>query len=160
MKNEFKGNIPDYPDYFITSCGRVWSFKRNKFLKPKNNGKGYLFVALSNENGRKNFYIHKLVALTYIPNPEGFDTIDHIDFDKNNNCINNLRWLSREKNSKRQRKIKCIRCIETGEVFNSASEAARAVERTTSAICCCAGGRTKTCAGLHWEYYNKTEGDV
>ena len=104
----------EFTGYGITSCGKVWSFKTNKFLKPWRDKDGYLRVRLSNGiKTNKTVGIHKLVALAYVPNPDNLETIDHIDNNKDHNYINNLRWLSRGENSGRSKR-KPIRCIETG----------------------------------------------
>ena len=93
---EFKG-------YGITSCGRVYSFKTKRFLKPTNKN-GYLYVHLTNGiQNSKNVRVHRLVALAYIPNPNNYDTVDHIDFIKENNSVNNLRWLPNSINCKRKK---------------------------------------------------------
>ena len=76
--------------YSITSCGKVWSYKNKKFLKPLSNGKGYLFVRLCKNGKIENKRIHRLVAEAYLPNPNNYDTVDHIDFNTANNCVNNL----------------------------------------------------------------------
>lgn len=89
--------------YAITSCGKVWSYRKNRFLKQYTTPKGYKTIQLW-DNGRfVTRKIHRLVAETYIPNQEKLDTVDHINFDKENNCINNLRWMSRGENSVRKR---------------------------------------------------------
>lgn len=152
---KIKGNIPNYPDYFITEDGKVYSFKTNKFLKPRRNKSGYLFVTLCNEEGQKQFYLHRLVALVYIPNPNGFDTVDHIDYDIENNNISNLRWLDRSENSRQTRRLRPVRCIETDQVFSSISEAAQAVGGVVTNICACLRGKQKTSAGFHWEYVSE-----
>lgn len=76
--------------YSITSCGKVWSYKSKKFLKSCNNNKGYLFVRLCKNGKIENKKIHRLVAEAYLPNPNNYDTVDHIDFNTANNCVNNL----------------------------------------------------------------------
>ena len=85
-------DIKDYEGlYAITSCGRVWSYRRKKFLKP-GNSRGYLTVTLCKEGQQKTYSIHRLVAEAYIPNPEGLPQVNHKDECKTNNCINNLEW--------------------------------------------------------------------
>jgi len=75
--------------YAITSCGRVWSYKRNKFLSSEKVN-GYERVTLCKDGKRKHFLIHRLVAEAYIPNPNSYDTVDHINNDKTKNYVNNL----------------------------------------------------------------------
>jgi len=85
------------PNYLIYPDGRVFSKPREGttggFMKQHNDGNGYLFVHL-----KKNQKIHRLVALHYIPNPENKREVDHIDRDKSNNDISNLRWVSSKEN--------------------------------------------------------------
>tara|TARA_R110000803_G_scaffold65170_1_gene126307 strand:+ start:161 stop:631 length:471 start_codon:yes stop_codon:yes gene_type:complete len=89
--------IQNYPNYLIYEDGRVWSKKRTKskggFLKQNNQGH-YLIVSLCLNGKPKQHYIHRLVGIHYIPNPENKEYIDHIDGDKLNNNIDNLRWVS------------------------------------------------------------------
>jgi|DEB0MinimDraft_6_1074348.scaffolds.fasta_scaffold129751_1 hypothetical protein len=87
--------VKGFPYYFIYPDGRVYSEKSNKFLKHNNDGNGYLFVRL-----KTNKKVHRLVAEHYIPNPENKREVDHIDRDKNNNRVENLRWVSSKENCK------------------------------------------------------------
>lgn len=92
--------IKDYPNYSINEKGQCKSVYVSKLLKPRNAGKGYLCYQLRNENGKKNKYIHRLVAETFIPNPYNLPIVDHIDGDKKNNCVSNLRWVTNYQNLK------------------------------------------------------------
>ncbi len=82
--------------YKIYEDGRVWSIKSNKFLKHRFHS--YAYVSLYKDSKEKLMYIHRLIALHYIPNPNNFKNVDHIDRNKLNNNINNLRWLSISEN--------------------------------------------------------------
>ena len=55
--------------YAVTSCGKVWSYRRKIFLSPSYDNNGYLMVNLSVGGNVKTKYIHRLVAEAYIPNP-------------------------------------------------------------------------------------------
>ena len=143
--------------YAITSCGKVWSYKRKKFLKPRSN-RGYLQVCLRKDGERKNYRIHRLVAEAYIPNPNNYDTVDHIDFNRTNNCVNNLQWMSGSENCRKRRDYKRfdtskpVRCIELNTIYPSATEAARCLNLDQSSISKACRGKLKRTGGYHWEF--------
>ena len=151
MINEIKG-FEEFEGYGITGCGKVWSFKTNKFLSPNKNYKGYLSVCLTNSNGyKKTVAIHRLVALAYIPNPNNYDTVDHIDENKEHNYINNLQWMTRGEN-KSKSWSKAVYCVELDRTFKSGAEAARELGLQTSKISnVCNGKRNKT-GGYHFKF--------
>lgn len=94
-------DIPDYEGrYAVTSCGKIWSYKFKRFLKPFPDKDGYMVCNLiSADYKRHRERVCRLVAKTYIPNPDNLDTVDHIDCIKTHDYIDNLRWLSRSDNS-------------------------------------------------------------
>lgn len=89
--------VPDYPNYYITECGRVFSTNIQEFLKPTLKT-GYLSVVLSNTQQSKRICIHRLVALAYHGFPGSNYQVDHIDREKLNNRVENLRWVTRQQN--------------------------------------------------------------
>lgn len=122
--------------YAVTSCGKVYSYKSKKFLKPKVDRDGYLHVGLYKEGRCKNFFIHRLVAKAYLENPDGLPQVNHVDGDKSYNWLNNLEWVSAAENSqhaydtglrKKSRKTKRIHDQTTGFTYSNCSEAARAI---------------------------------
>lgn len=90
--------IQDYPNYLIYETGEVFNDKTNRFKKKVFSNDGYLIVNLHKNAKGKNFYIHRLVAIHYIPNPENKPQVDHIDGNKTNNCVENLRWVTGSEN--------------------------------------------------------------
>lgn len=79
----------------------MWSCKRNRYLSPFTNNKGYRAINIIAANGkRKGELIHRLVALHFINNPNGYPEVDHIDRDKENNNVDNLRWVTKSENNK------------------------------------------------------------
>lgn len=86
--------------YQVSNYGRVKSFKfgKEKILKPGIDGKGYYIISLSLDNIRKTYLIHRLVGLTFIPNPEDKATINHINGIKTDNNISNLEWNTAKEN--------------------------------------------------------------
>ena len=93
-------DIPGYEGkYAITEDGQVWSHSHNKFLV-QNIDKGYYKVVFTINNKSKNFLVHRLVALTYIPNPDNKLTVDHINRNRLDNRVENLRWATKEEQEK------------------------------------------------------------
>ena len=87
--------------YEIYEDGRVWSYKRNKFLKPQLDKGGYQRVLLSDNEGKKKLYqVHRVVweAVTGNPIPEGLQ-VNHIDENKKNNSFENLNLLTPKQNN-------------------------------------------------------------
>lgn len=109
--SEFK-DIPGYEGYYkisnagtVVSVGRPVNFinrwgqhcirnTKTKLLYPKLEGTGYLRQSLSIEGRMVHWSIHKLVAITYIQNPNNFPVINHIDGNKLNNHVSNLEWCT------------------------------------------------------------------
>lgn len=91
--------IPQYEGlYSIDRSGNVYSHISGKILKPHANHRGYFMVDLYKDGKVKKGIIHRLVAITYIPNPNNLPEIDHIDTNRQNNNVENLRWCSRQEN--------------------------------------------------------------
>lgn len=101
-------DIPGYEGlYAVTSCGRVWGHKLKHWLKLTDNGKGYKFVQLTDGHRHyKHEYIHRLVAITYLLNPNNLPEVNHKDFNRGNNCVNNLEWCDRKYNCNYRRSDK------------------------------------------------------
>lgn len=153
-------SVENFSKYGITEDGQVWSYKRKIFLKQRLDKYGYLRVNLmDDDNQMKTMQVHKLVALAYVPNPDGKPTVNHNDECKTNNHYSNLTWMTNaEQNSygTRMARIKKaisrpVRCIETGEVYESCSEAGRQTKAYPDSIAKCVAGKYKTAGGFHWE---------
>ena len=97
-------NIIGFSKYQVSNLGNVKSFqsKNEKVLKTTINKKtGYVCLHLKDDNGMsKNITIHRLVAKAFIDNPENKKEVDHIDGNKTNNNINNLRWSTHSENNR------------------------------------------------------------
>ena len=82
-------------DYHISEDGKVFNKKWGRYVKPQLNGTGYYRVHIA---GRM-YFVHRLVAMTYIPNPDNLPQVNHKDGNKLNNCVDNLEWVSNRQNS-------------------------------------------------------------
>lgn len=92
--------IPNYEGlYEASSLGRIRSvYRYNRILKPMISNSGYARVDLFKNKNRKQFSVHRLIAMTFISNPEGKKAVNHIDENKLNNCIDNLEWVTHKEN--------------------------------------------------------------
>lgn len=92
-------SIPEYPEYEISSIGRIR--KGNKILKPFVNyghGSRYLRIKLSNAHCCRAYYVHRLVAMTFLEKPDGAEFVNHKNCDTFNNSMNNLEWCTHSQN--------------------------------------------------------------
>ena len=146
IKNKISKKINYMPNYLISNFGDVINIKTNKTLKHQIK-KGYHRLEVTTIYGRKHFFVHRLVAKAFIPNPENKPQVNHINGNKNDNSVENLEWCTNYENAhhaidkglwqnvfkasqktNESRKIKCKAVNKsTGEViyFNSISEAER-----------------------------------
>lgn len=131
MINEKFLQIKNYPDYYISNYGRVYSIKRNKILKPFINNCGYCLITLYNEYGFKKITIHSLVAENFLEKKEGCE-INHKDENKLNNKVDNLEWLTHKENSQYSLGKKII--TDKGEIFPSIGEASRELNVSKTSI--------------------------
>ena len=147
--------------YAITSCGKVWSYKSKKWVAGWHNGAGYHLVRLRKNKKNYTKRVHVLVAEAYLGRPEDpmMTDVGHLDDNRLNNNVNNLKWMTRSENLdtdsfREKQSIKTftkIRCVETGEIYNSQRDAGRAVGIHPYGITCVLMGRQKTAGGYHWE---------
>lgn len=167
-------DIKDYPNYMVSSMGRVKSLgndktRKEKILKPVKNNYGYLNVVLHNNGKRKMITIHRLVAEAFIENLDGKPIIDHINTIRDDNRVENLRYCTYKENSNNletknnlRKALKGINSIsilqlnkETGEVireWSSAIDAQKEYGIANGNIGKCCKGKLKSTGGYKWRY--------
>ncbi len=92
--------MKNHPDYSITPTGEIYNTKTGSKLSVFNRHK-YLAVALgSRRKNQKIYYLHRLLAEEYLPNPNGYPIVNHKDGNKLNNDLSNLEWASYSQNNK------------------------------------------------------------
>ena len=172
MKEQFI-QIETHPKYYATSEGRIIN-SRGKAKSQTNNKDGYLKVDLYHGGERTTKRVHRIIAEAFVPNPDNKPDVNHIDGNKHNNRPENLEWATKSenmihayqtglakphpsygmrghKNPNGGRKGRPVRIVETGEVFKSFIECAKAINGNDRAVCDCVNGRQYTHRGYHFE---------
>ena len=90
--------IENYPNYTISDKGEIVNTNTNKELKGYIRKDGYVIISLSKGGKKYKCYLHRLVAETFIPNPDNLPQVNHKDEDKTNNCVSNLEWITPKDN--------------------------------------------------------------
>lgn len=156
--------VLEHQNYEVNNLGQVRHKKRKQILKPRSNNGGYQYVNFKIEGKNTNFGVHRIVANAFIPNPNGYAEVNHKDYDRTNNCIENLEWVTSSQNKqhaylKEENKVSRGKKVEQYtldgnyiKTFNSVSEAAMAMNCCVAAISNCCSGRSKTSQKYRWRF--------
>lgn len=90
----------DFYGYNIDWHGRVTNKNTGRQVKPQENNCGYMRVQLCNGSNKPRFFVHRIVAELFIPNPLNLPQVNHKDGNKKNNWVDNLEWVSASDNQK------------------------------------------------------------
>lgn len=165
-------DIDGYPNYQVSNMGNVKSLNYNKtgverILKITKDKNGYLSVHLCKEGKVKYYLIHRLVASTFLDNPNNLPQVNHIDEDKTNNSVENLEFCTAEYNSNfgtrnerigKTNSIPILQFSKTDELikkWDSIADIKRELGFIQGNISTCCRGRKKTAYGYKWKYYYK-----
>lgn len=113
QKNEVWRDIPNFRMYQVSNLGRVKRKTHEKFhsgnkrlvfypeqiMKQSRDKNGYLIITLKGELAKKTLRVHRLVAFAFIPNPNNYEAVNHLNENKQDNRVENLMWASAKENA-------------------------------------------------------------
>lgn len=167
--------IPGFEGYYeVSNLGRVRSLnrtvtssrgkqyiKRGRIRKPiLNDTTGYYAVVLCGEKTKKTMTVHRLVAMSFLENPQNYNCVNHKNENKRDNRVENLEWCSKAYNnnfgSRKTASDKPVvaKHMITGEraVFQNARMAAKKTGANYKNISACCRGKRRQAAGYEWRF--------
>lgn len=168
--------IPGAVGYYANRNGDIKGPR--KVLKQIIDNKGYLHIGVYHKgNGCKLMQSHRLIARTFIPNPDNKPQVNHINGNKSDNRVENLEWVTCKENMHHRYRVlkrknplwqmrrcweasakvnsKKVKCIETGTIYPSAGQATLDTGIDSGCIRSTCRGAQKTAGGYHWVYVDK-----
>ena len=180
MKEEWR-DVKGYEGlYKVSSFGKVLSVATNKIKKEDVCRNGYIRVSLWKNNQQKHVLLHRVVLGSFTKEHNKKEYVDHIDGNKTNNNLNNLRWCSMQENAmnpitrhrksisktghvvseetrkkigtKNKQASKKVKCVETDTIYINIAEAERKTKASRGQITRSLQDQNKTANGCHWRY--------
>lgn len=169
------GNVRSLDRYVKNPYGTL-SLRKRKINKQRYDKDGYKQVNLSKDGKNKYYFVHRLVAQAFLPNPNNYPIINHIDEVKDNNCVDNLEWCTVKYNTnygncpqnisnglkgkhinRPDHSKPVLQYTKSGEFvseYPSLSEAHRKIGIPYQNISSCCNGKSKTAKGYKWKFKN------
>lgn len=159
--------IEGWERYEVSNKGQIRNSETKKILRTRPDKDGYLIITFSINKVRSTQKVHRLVAKAFIPNIESLPQINHKDGNHANNDVRNLEWCTSSQNHLHAYRIlgrkvnkeglkpsekKKVLCVETGEIFDSATSASKKVNGHQGPLSSVCRKERKTYKGMHWEY--------
>lgn len=159
--------INDFPNYEVSTYGRVRNKKTGYIIRQLLGSNGYFSVRIRKHSGdceKPSRLVHRLVAEAFLGGNHPNLQVNHKDGNKQNNNVKNLEWCTRKENSQHAMSMglfdpmppdppkRKVKIVETGEVFNSIRECANTLNVAEQHIWACLNGKRQTRNGLHFEY--------
>ena len=182
--NKIEGYEDILPRYWINEEGQITNKETGKTIKWLISRHGYYYCHLWTNNRSRYIRMHRLLALAFIPNPNNYPLVRHLNDIKTDNRLENLAWGTMSENMKDSikngkynqeasekarnigRKIsgtKCskkVLCIETNTIFNNTKEAGDWLGVNRAGIGGCCRGKYKTVKGYHWKYVEEDRNGI
>lgn len=150
--------------YQVSNYGQIRSTPRRGtaggIMKGHIDKKGYINITLRKDGTQYTQKLHRLIAITFIPNPNNYPEVNHKDENKQNNRVDNLEWCTTSYNHEYGTRTvrastrcgKPIRCVETGIEYQGAKWASKEMGIDSSGITKALKNPNRTCGGYHWQY--------
>ena len=166
--------VEDFSNYSVSSHGRIRNDETGKIATFGSTVARYRQVILCKNGKKKHYSVHRLVAKAFIPNPKGKPQVNHINGDRLDNRVENLEWCTSQENVLHSHRVlgkttspenmkkllvasnkackKPVRCVETGETYESVKATAKAVGCYYLSMVYHLNGKRRHCYGKHYEY--------
>ena len=156
--------IDGFDNYYITDTGQLISLRRGdpRYMKTWPNQYGHQYVKIPLNGDKVHLSIHREVAKAFVPNPNDYPLVMHIDDDPRNNNYKNLKWGTQTDNmldcrSKQRDYHRSVYCFELKRTFRSCADAADYFGVTRATITHACQGKSYTACGMHFCYLDEFE---